>query len=994
MEESKELQLLQEWAPLTYITEQIKREVRIGFSSMKQHLTCIDFTDTHISVGSDCGVIYWCPRSGLKPRELRLQEFGIPITAIRIGIPSKECNWIATGDKLGSIHVFQISTKHSSEDRVYHIPKHHKAAVTTLEWSDSGDTLFSGDEIGIIKTCELLFNKTSLVGNKQMIDEQYKIIQLSFKAPNFLLASTLHRAVIIKNATHKDYSIQRIGKKARASLMPLGGILTGPDAEPLVLAARPRQKLWIADINGDVIKTLIFTNLSSEPFPEIKLINTAVNFTNSNDLTNVEFNRIEKFTNNFLVVSHHHGILILDTDSIAVTAALSGLHDIKNVAVFCDEIMFLEGNFNIVRLGWEPDPYQSQLSGKIDDHKLPVGEALIDISTRLKHGALSFVPILTATFQGAKKSSDQVSEADEASELPTIVSVDGVAPLCVDRSTVRCVQPHEFENIALAQKRIRRKKPIQRNRRMKVSSGVDSGSDSLSTTSAFSEFTSDSELSRQPSLTNMALEDIPKDEYYSGEPYIPADIKPDLRNLDAISADVSSKEKILEESLHLNDVILSFRKTDIRSNSEKDNENAKPSPEFEDALLLMNQSSNDDSKFLQTINSHHSNEHFLDLPSVTSCAERNSSCMSTPKQHDEDNHSILSEKSHLEDAAVSAFGGLLDWDQVKAPESLKWFCVSENFILAGGKKMNAYVCDRREKTISWKQLDFSTSQMFMSPKGSVIWKLDVNIAYELRNNDLFKCDWRTVSRNVTSVSLSDFIASYICDNQLYLQTASSFASSISSPAYYVPSPLQLAVVSCYKLFVWVLSEGNKVQRREGVSKECLTGNFWVDVVTPDTIQVKNITAGPNYSGWISSTYNNFYFTKDCSENVPTWFQLLLIEPLQSLRDPIFHMVDSTLWIAESDSQVVYHCDSAIEGEEWHQLCEGKWKLVSAGGIFVDCGSLWLCSESGRLYQTYPHSCSVMQQHPLKFYGCCCLVGKFLSEKEFQTTVLLENLGNH
>lgn len=50
----------------------------------------------------------------------------------------------------------------------------------------------------------------------------------------------------------------------------------------------------------------------------------------------------------------------------------------------------------------------------------------------------------------------------------------------------------------------------------------------------------------------------------------------------------------------------------------------------------------------------------------------------------------------------------------------------------------------------------------------------------------------------------------------------------------------------------------------------------------------------------------------------------------------------------------------ILGEEWHQLCEGKWKLVSAGGIFVDCGSLWLCSESGRLYQTYPHSCSVMQ----------------------------------
>lgn len=47
-----------------------------------------------------------------------------------------------------------------------------------------------------------------------------------------------------------------------SSLMPLGGILTGPDAEPLVLAARPRQKLWIADINGDVIKTLIFTVIS------------------------------------------------------------------------------------------------------------------------------------------------------------------------------------------------------------------------------------------------------------------------------------------------------------------------------------------------------------------------------------------------------------------------------------------------------------------------------------------------------------------------------------------------------------------------------------------------------------------------------------------------------------------------------------------------------------------------------------------------------------
>lgn len=56
-----------------------------------------------------------------------------------------------------------------------------------------------------------------------------------------------------------------------------------------------------------------------------------------------------------------------------------------------------------VLLAKNPHDILTFLAGKIDDHKLPVGEALIDISTRLKHGALSFVPILTATFQGAKK---------------------------------------------------------------------------------------------------------------------------------------------------------------------------------------------------------------------------------------------------------------------------------------------------------------------------------------------------------------------------------------------------------------------------------------------------------------------------------------------------------------------------------------------------------------------------------------------------------------
>ncbi|KAH8285132.1 hypothetical protein KR054_005378 [Drosophila jambulina] len=416
MATSKELCSIREWAPLTDIIDHIPAQLQRGFFPANLNLTCVDATEQFLAVGSDAGIVFWYNRQSGEMQKLKA-EVATRITCVRI-VNSVEY-MVAAGCANGQVSIFQIQKElprdldlvapctRSRPIERYTIRDLHKCVVSCCEWSKNGMKLYSGDRQGVVVLTEFdyqavstrttnISRKTQTITNSleqhlsksvEILSEAYEIVQLSVQQSHLLVA-TLYRCIVCqRDASTSQWTITQVGKKDRKQLIDCGAVfLKKPqDHKVQLVCGRPGLRFWVADIAGNVSKTVLFRDaVLRSPTWEIPILNpkqfkepssslrlaassaSSSSQTGPSGAANGEMGYVA--SSNFrqlylydgcdsLLVTHDDASLyILNLDKLKVEAVARGFRKILDFCVYDKEIFVLEGERSLLRLAPLPEP--------------------------------------------------------------------------------------------------------------------------------------------------------------------------------------------------------------------------------------------------------------------------------------------------------------------------------------------------------------------------------------------------------------------------------------------------------------------------------------------------------------------------------------------------------------------------------------------------------------------------------------------------------------
>ncbi|CAD7012197.1 unnamed protein product [Ceratitis capitata] len=457
---SKELYSIREWAPLTDIMEKIPGRIARALSIFPSDLniTCVDAISEYIALGSDAGIVFWYDRYTGELQKLRT-EFSSRITCVRI-VDSVEY-MVAAGNNSGQVSVFQIQKQLPADLNLivpsarvkpierYNIRDLHTCAISCVEWSKNGMKLYSGDRQGIIVRTEFDFN-AHLSKSTEILSETYEIVQLSV-CQSYLLVSTLYRSVVCQlNAVTGHWQVTQVGKKDRKVLSDCGGIfLKQQTNRPSLICGRPGLRFWMADVEGNVQKTLLFREaVARSPTWEIPILNPKlidwqrhtspnVNDVDDGEEMNRNFGAIQLYASqDVLIVTHDESTLyILNLDRLRVEAVARGFRKILDFCVCGKEIFILEGSRSLLRLA--PMPEKPNKTAKIifnPSMPPPVPMLGATIAGALELPAESFEP-----------PEQPLGKAEECFELPPVEVLNLNVPIELAVESPRAEQNRRLE---------------------------------------------------------------------------------------------------------------------------------------------------------------------------------------------------------------------------------------------------------------------------------------------------------------------------------------------------------------------------------------------------------------------------------------------------------------------------------------------------------------------------------------------------------------------
>lgn len=287
---------------------------------------------------------------------------------------------LAAGQANGQVSIFQIQ-KQLPEDlnlvapfakqkpiERYTIRDLHAARISCCEWSKNGMKLFSGDSEGVVVLTEIDY-QMHLSKSVAILSESFEIVQLSW-IKSHLLISTLYRSIICslssksnveEAANESQWKITQVGKKDRKQLAACGGVIlsaSSPLEQPRVLCARPGLRFWLADLQGNVQKTLLFKEaILHSPSWEIPLLNP-LNYHKQpeTDINTLNFGPILNYQDNNHIITHDEKTLyLLNLDKLKLEATAKGFRKILDFCVCKKEIFVLEGERSLLRLAADPE---------------------------------------------------------------------------------------------------------------------------------------------------------------------------------------------------------------------------------------------------------------------------------------------------------------------------------------------------------------------------------------------------------------------------------------------------------------------------------------------------------------------------------------------------------------------------------------------------------------------------------------------------------------
>ncbi|XP_050293391.1 WD repeat-containing protein CG11141 [Anthonomus grandis grandis] len=355
--------ILREWAPLTDLLDKLPAKSG-GLFSYDVKVTCLDVLSGFLVLGTNIGILFWYDRKRKDLQRLRCENSHLPITCVKA--VSTVDYMVACGNQAGNVTIFQIPKSHPEslpenlkpqpkQVERYSVSDLHKSPITALEWSKNGMKLFSGDKAGSVVLTELDFYM-HVCKSLEILNESYEVVQLSYRQQH-LLISTTFRSIICH---HLDkWKVCQVGKKDRKVLGQFGGIIYQQGFKPndvVLYCMRPGLRIWIADSEGEVQKTLLFKDLLSKNCPQVPLLNPISKALQQlKPQREASFGIVRQFCDNLLVTHNQDVVYVLDPSNMSILATVNNLRRILDVATYKDELFILEEERSIIRISYHPE---------------------------------------------------------------------------------------------------------------------------------------------------------------------------------------------------------------------------------------------------------------------------------------------------------------------------------------------------------------------------------------------------------------------------------------------------------------------------------------------------------------------------------------------------------------------------------------------------------------------------------------------------------------
>ncbi|XP_023374638.1 tectonin beta-propeller repeat-containing protein 2 [Otolemur garnettii] len=345
-----------EFCPLYYLLNAIPTKIQKGFRSMMVYLTALDTNGDYIAVGSSIGMLYLYCRHFNRMRKYNFEGRTEPITAVKL----LSCfdDLVAAGTASGRVAVFQLVSSlpgRNKQLRRFDVAGIHKNSITALAWSPNGMKLFSGDDKGKIVYSSLDLDQ-GICNSHLVLEEPSSIVQLDY-SHKVLLVSTLQRSLLFYT---EEKSVKQIGTQPRKSTGKFGAcFIPGlcKQSDLTLYASRPGLRLWKADVHGTVQATFILKDVFAggvkpfELYPRLESSDRG-----GCTLPEKHLGLVSCFFQEGWVLSwNEYSIYLLDTINQATIAGLEGAGDIVSVSCTENEIFFLKGDRNIIRISSRPE---------------------------------------------------------------------------------------------------------------------------------------------------------------------------------------------------------------------------------------------------------------------------------------------------------------------------------------------------------------------------------------------------------------------------------------------------------------------------------------------------------------------------------------------------------------------------------------------------------------------------------------------------------------
>ncbi|XP_030786932.1 tectonin beta-propeller repeat-containing protein 2 isoform X4 [Rhinopithecus roxellana] len=986
-----------EFCPLYYLLNAIPTKIQKGFRSIVVYLTALDTNGDYIAVGSSIGMLYLYCRHLNQMRKYNFEGKTESITVVKL----LSCfdDLVAAGTASGRVAVFQLVSSlpgRNKQLRRFDVTGIHKNSITALAWSPNGMKLFSGDDKGKIVYSSLDLDQ-GLCNSQLVLEEPSSIVQLDY-SQKVLLVSTLQRSLLFYT---EEKSVRQIGTQPRKSTGKFGAcFIPGlcKQSDLTLYASRPGLRLWKADVHGTVQATFILKDAFAggvKPFelhPRLESPNRG-----SCSLPERHLGLVSCFFQEGWVLSwNEYSIYLLDTVNQATIAGLEGSGDIVSVSCTENEIFFLKGDRNIIRISSRPEGLTSIEGGSRSTchsslESTPCSEFPGDSPQSLNTDLLS----MTSSVLGS--SMDQLSAESPDLESGFSGEVNGVPQENTDPETFNVLEvPGSVPDSLAVEDDIRAEMPhCHYAYGQELLNGV-------------------REAVRGSDVTGLEDEPCPADDgpYSTQIPFQEQDSS--LRVQDGEDVQPIGPQSTFCEAPLLNSLTVPSSLSLAPSAGQwlpgtgaDEGSPVEPSQE-QDVLTSMEASghlstnlwhagTDDDIGQKETPISERdlgsvggqltpvsalaasTPKPWLEQPprdqALTSSDEEDIYAHGLPSSSSETSVTELGPSRSQQD--LSRLGaddaGLLKPDQFAESwmgysgpgYGILSLVVSEKYIWCLDYKGGLFCSALPGAGLRWQKFEDAVQQVAVSPSGALLWKI------EQKSNRAFACGkvtikgkrhWYEALPQAVFVALSDDTAWIIrTSGDLYLQTGLSVDRPCAR-AVKVDCPYPLSQITARNNVVWALTEQRALLYREGVSSFCPEGEQWkCDIISErQALEPVCITLGDQQTLWALDIHGNLWFRTGIVSKTPQgdddhWWQVSITDYVVfdqcSLFQTIIHATHSVATAAQAPVEKVA---DKLRMAFWSQQlqCQPSLLGVNNSGVWISSGKNEFHVAKGSLIGTY------------------------------------------